>query len=62
MGGIIILVLAILFLTQIPADRESMKWAKSLKKEEIEKIELLVEPSSKKERYQLFAQDRKAHV
>lgn len=57
MGGIIILVLAILFLTQIPADRESMKWAKSLKKEEIEKIELLVEPSSEKEQYRLFAQE-----
>ncbi|MDO4766221.1 MAG: M56 family metallopeptidase [Eubacteriales bacterium] len=57
MGGVMILTLAILFLTQMPPQRESMKWAKNLKMEEIEKMELLVTPAPQNQPYRLFERE-----
>lgn len=57
MGGVMILTLAILFLTQMPTERESMKWAKNLKMEEVEKMELLVTPAPQNQPYRLFERE-----
>lgn len=57
MGGVMILTLAILFLTQMPTERESLKWAKNLKMKEVEKIELLVTPALENRHYRLLPQE-----
>ena len=45
----------ILFYWKIPSRRESMTWARSLNASEVSKIEMVVMPSVKDERYRCFA-------
>lgn len=42
--------------------RDTMQWAKNLRAEDIEKIELIAEPSAEKERYRLFASEEFPNV
>ena len=61
---IIITVVIILFIIagyllywKYPSGRDTMSWARSLRIEDVEKIELIVQPSDENERYKLLSQE-----
>ena len=61
---IIITVVIILFIIvgylvywKYPSGRDTMSWARSLRVEDVEKIELIVQPSDENERYKLLSQE-----
>ena len=61
---IIIAVVIILFIIagyllywKYPSGRDTMSWARSLRVEDVEKIELIVQPSDENERYKLLSQE-----
>ena len=61
---IIIAVVIILFIIagyllywKYPSGRDTMSWARSLRIEDVEKIELIVQPSDENERYKLLSQE-----
>lgn len=61
---IIIAVVIILFIIagyllywKYPSGRDTMSWARSLRAEDVEKIELIVQPSDENERYKLLSQE-----
>ncbi len=58
----IICTVSILFLTQSPGSRDTMKWARKLSISDVKRIELVVMPSSENERYRLFEEDELGEV